>query len=174
MRAALDACSLTRRIGRRFFFCPSFSIHGGVSGLYDYGPTGSAVKNNLIAAWRDFFVVEDGMLEVRRARPARPGRNGRQETRKRARSPPHLSAAPAVQVSCPAVTPAPVLAASGHVQRFTDLMVRDEASGECHRADKLLAELCGARTPDAAAGLGAGELARLAADAGETAKAGFA
>jgi hypothetical protein len=107
------------------------------------------------------------MLEVRRARPARPGRNGRQETRNRARSPPHLSAAPAAQVSCPAVTPAPVLAASGHVQRFTDLMVRDEASGECHRADKLLAELCGARTPDATVGLGAGELARLAADAGE-------
>ena len=24
----------------------------------------SAVKNNLVAAWREFFVVEDGMLEV--------------------------------------------------------------------------------------------------------------
>ena len=95
---------------RRFFFGPSFYIHGGVSGLFDYGPTGCAVKKSIIAAWREHFVVEDGMLEV----------------------------------DCPSVTPEAVLAASGHVQRFTDLMVRDEQSGECFRADKLLEEFCSA------------------------------
>jgi hypothetical protein len=95
---------------RRFFFGPSFYIHGGVSGLFDYGPTGCAMKKSIIAAWREHFVVEDGMLEI----------------------------------DCPSVTPEPVLAASGHVQRFTDLMVRDELSGECFRADKLVEEACAA------------------------------
>ena len=95
---------------RRFFFGPSFEIYGGVSGLFDYGPSGCAVKKGITAAWREHFVVEDGMLEV----------------------------------DCPAVTPARVLAASGHEQRFTDLMVRDELSGECFRADKLLEEACSA------------------------------
>ena len=95
---------------RRFFFAPSFHIHGGFAGLFDYGPTGCAVKKSLIAAWREHFVVQEGMLEI----------------------------------DCPTVTPEPVLAASGHVQRFTDLMVRDESSGDCFRADKLVEEACSA------------------------------
>lgn len=45
------------------------------------------------------------------------------------------------QVEGPAVTPAPVLKASGHVERFTDLMVRDAGNGECHRADHLLEDV---------------------------------
>ena len=32
----------------------------------------------------------------------------------------------------------PALRASGHVDRFTDLMVRDEKTLDCYRADKLL------------------------------------
>jgi len=95
---------------RRFFFGPAFYIHGGFAGLFDYGPTGCAVKKSLIAAWREHFVVQEGMLEI----------------------------------DCPTVTPEPVLAASGHVQRFTDLMVRDESSGDCFRADKLVEEACSA------------------------------
>lgn len=43
-----------------------------------------------------------------------------------------------VQVECPAVTPEVVLKASGHVDRFTDLMVTDVVTGDCHRADHLL------------------------------------
>lgn len=31
-----------------------------------------------------------------------------------------------------------VLQASGHVERFTDLMVTDLLTGDCHRADHLL------------------------------------
>jgi len=33
---------------RRFFFTPSFSIYGGVAGLYDYGPPGCAMKSNFL------------------------------------------------------------------------------------------------------------------------------
>ena len=43
-----------------------------------------------------------------------------------------------MQVECPAVTPEIVLKASGHVERFTDLMVTDIKTGDCHRADHLL------------------------------------
>ena len=31
--------------------------------------------------------------------------------------------------------------ASGHVERFTDFMVKDEATGECFRADHLLEDV---------------------------------
>lgn len=43
-----------------------------------------------------------------------------------------------MQVECPAVTPEVVLKASGHVDRFTDFMVTDTKTGDCHRADHLL------------------------------------
>ena len=43
-----------------------------------------------------------------------------------------------LQVECPAVTPEVVLKASGHVDRFTDFMVTDVKTGDCHRADHLL------------------------------------
>ena len=41
-------------------------------------------------------------------------------------------------VRCPSVTPEAVLKASGHVDRFTDLMVKDEKTNNCYRADHLL------------------------------------
>ena len=43
-----------------------------------------------------------------------------------------------LEVECPAVTPEIVLKASGHVERFTDFMVTDVKTGDCHRADHLL------------------------------------
>ena len=43
-----------------------------------------------------------------------------------------------LEIECPAVTPEPVLRASGHVDRFTDFMVTDVETGDCHRADHLL------------------------------------
>ena len=55
------------------------------------------------------------------------------------------------QVECPAVTPLPVLRASGHVERFTDLMVRDLRTNECHRADHLLEHALEAALADGAA-----------------------
>ena len=132
----------------RLFYIPSFKIYGvhkvtaalfptpavqltrhccagGVAGLYDYGPTGCAVKSNITAYWRkvrspclccgvrlaltrsrslQHFVLEEGMMEV----------------------------------ECPSVTPEVVLKASGHVDRFNDLMVKDEKTLECFRADHLL------------------------------------
>ena len=36
------------------------------------------------------------------------------------------------------LTPEPILAASGHVERFADLMVKDLKNGECFRLDHLI------------------------------------
>ncbi|KAK9934253.1 hypothetical protein M0R45_021405 [Rubus argutus] len=47
-----------------------------------------------------------------------------------------------LEVDCPCVTPEIVLKASGHVEKFTDLMVKDEKSGTCYRADHLLKDFC--------------------------------
>ncbi|XP_076910219.1 glycine--tRNA ligase, mitochondrial 1-like [Bidens hawaiensis] len=43
---------------------------------------------------------------------------------------------------CPCVTPDVVLKASGHVDKFTDLMVKDDKTGNCYRADHLLKDYC--------------------------------
>lgn len=62
------------------------------------------MKNNLVAMWRQHYIVEENMLEL--------------------------------EGTC--LTPEPVLKASGHVDKFADLMVKDSVSGDCFRADHLL------------------------------------
>ncbi|KAL0397198.1 UNVERIFIED_CONTAM: Glycine--tRNA ligase, mitochondrial 1 [Sesamum calycinum] len=47
-----------------------------------------------------------------------------------------------LEIDCPCVTPEIVLKASGHVEKFTDLMVKDEKTGTCYRADHLLKDYC--------------------------------
>merc|ERR1719278_171608 len=43
-----------------------------------------------------------------------------------------------LEVDCTVLTPEPILAASGHVERFADLMVKDLKNGECFRLDHLI------------------------------------
>jgi glycyl-tRNA synthetase len=43
-----------------------------------------------------------------------------------------------LEMECTNLTPQNVLATSGHVERFTDFMVKDEVTSECFRADVLL------------------------------------
>ncbi|KAH9426522.1 hypothetical protein DERP_013704 [Dermatophagoides pteronyssinus] len=43
-----------------------------------------------------------------------------------------------LEVDCTVLTPEPVLKASGHVERFADLMVKDLVTGECFRLDHLI------------------------------------
>ncbi|KAL4868507.1 hypothetical protein BDV12DRAFT_185876 [Aspergillus spectabilis] len=61
---AVDRSVLDSMLRRRLFYTPSFEIYGGVSGLYDYGPPGCAVLNNIVETWRKHFVLEEDMLEV--------------------------------------------------------------------------------------------------------------
>ncbi|ESK91589.1 glycine-trna ligase [Moniliophthora roreri MCA 2997] len=59
-----DKTRLEALLNRRFFYAPAFEIYGGVAGLYDYGPSGSALQANIISEWRKHFIVEDSMLEL--------------------------------------------------------------------------------------------------------------
>ncbi len=43
-----------------------------------------------------------------------------------------------LEVDCTMLTPEPVLKASGHVDKFADLMVKDIKNGECFRLDHLI------------------------------------
>lgn len=38
---------------------------GAVAGFYDYGPPGCAMKQNVTQTWRNHFILEENMLEVR-------------------------------------------------------------------------------------------------------------
>jgi len=103
-QAKFDRSKMEDTLKRRFFYDQSFAIYGGVTGQFDFGPMGCALKANILAAWRNYFVLEEHMLEV----------------------------------DCTAITPEAVLATSGHVERFADLMVKDQKNGECFRLDHLI------------------------------------
>eukprot|EP00092_Neocalanus_flemingeri_P108752 GFUD01139673.1.p1 GENE.GFUD01139673.1~~GFUD01139673.1.p1 ORF type:complete len:628 (-),score=184.26 GFUD01139673.1:183-2066(-) len=62
--AKFDRTKMEDTLKRRFFYDQSFAIYGGVTGQYDFGPMGCAMKQNLLQAWRKHFVLEEQMLEV--------------------------------------------------------------------------------------------------------------
>ncbi|XP_054712516.1 glycine--tRNA ligase-like [Uloborus diversus] len=99
-----DRARMEDLLKRRFFYDQSFAIYGGVTGQFDFGPMGCAMKNNILNLWRSHFILEEQMLEV----------------------------------DCTILTPEHVLKASGHVDRFADLMVKDLKNGECFRLDHLI------------------------------------
>ncbi|KAI9209444.1 uncharacterized protein BJ171DRAFT_487007 [Polychytrium aggregatum] len=102
-----DRAVLESLLIKRFFYAPSFQIYGGVAGLYDYGPPGAALQNNILQLWRQHFVLEEDMLEI----------------------------------ECTNLTPEAVFKTSGHVDRFTDWMVRDVKTGDIFRADHLVKQI---------------------------------
>lgn len=59
-----DRSRMEDLLKRRFFYDQSFAIYGGVTGQYDFGPMGCAMKANLLSEWRKFFILEEQMLEV--------------------------------------------------------------------------------------------------------------
>ncbi|KZP01889.1 glycyl-tRNA synthetase [Calocera viscosa TUFC12733] len=105
-REALEAL-----LTRRFFYTRAFEIYGGVAGLYDYGPPGSALQANIIDFWRKHFIIEEEMLEL----------------------------------DTTIMTLSDVLKTSGHVDKFTDWMVRDTKTGDVLRADHLVEGVLEAR-----------------------------
>ncbi len=49
---------------RRGFLWPSFDIYGGMAGMYDFGPLGVALKNNIENHWRRLYVLQEGFMEL--------------------------------------------------------------------------------------------------------------
>lgn len=62
--ASFDRAKMEDLLKRRFFYDQSFAIYGGITGQYDFGPMGTMLKANMLNAWRQFFVLEEQMLEV--------------------------------------------------------------------------------------------------------------
>ncbi|XP_037613104.1 glycine--tRNA ligase-like [Sebastes umbrosus] len=60
----VDRSKMEDTLKRRFFYDQAFAIYGGVSGLYDFGPVGCALKNNILQAWRQHFIQEEQILEI--------------------------------------------------------------------------------------------------------------
>ncbi|KZT54937.1 glycyl-tRNA synthetase [Calocera cornea HHB12733] len=103
--------TLEALLTRRFFFTRAFEIYGGVAGLYDYGPPGSALQANIVEFWRKHFIIEEEMLEL----------------------------------DTTIMTLSDVLKTSGHVDKFTDWMVKDSKTGDVLRADHLVEGVLEAR-----------------------------
>ncbi|XP_032821030.2 glycine--tRNA ligase [Petromyzon marinus] len=60
----IDRAKMEDTLKRRFFYDQAFAIYGGVSGLFDFGPVGCALKNNIIQQWRQHFIQEEQILEI--------------------------------------------------------------------------------------------------------------
>lgn len=101
----------------------------GVSGLYDFGPVGCALKNNILQVWRQHFIQEEQILEIDCTM---------------------LTPEPVLKwvFVCPFIPKSEhwssywviwlCFRTSGHVDKFADYMVKDVKNGECFRADHLL------------------------------------
>ncbi|XP_028425008.1 glycine--tRNA ligase [Perca flavescens] len=60
----VDRVKMEDTLKRRFFYDQAFAIYGGVSGLYDFGPVGCSLKNNILQVWRQHFIQEEQILEI--------------------------------------------------------------------------------------------------------------
>ncbi|MDR3282915.1 MAG: glycine--tRNA ligase [Candidatus Methanoplasma sp.] len=49
---------------RRGFIWPSFELYGGVAGMFDYGPLGFSLRNNIVDTWRDVYKGGEGFVEI--------------------------------------------------------------------------------------------------------------
>jgi len=59
-----DAGDLMSLCRRRGFVWPSFELYGGVAGMFDYGPTGFSLRNNIVDIWRDIYKRGEGFVEI--------------------------------------------------------------------------------------------------------------
>ncbi len=51
-------------VRRKFVFSHAAEIYGGFAGLFDLGPIGSAIRSNLLNAFREHFIIYDDLLEL--------------------------------------------------------------------------------------------------------------
>jgi len=60
----MDASEILSLCKRRGFLFPSYEIYGGVAGMYDYGPLGTALRNNIVDIWRRLYTLGEGFVEI--------------------------------------------------------------------------------------------------------------
>ena len=60
----INANNLMSLCKRRGFIWPSFELYGGVAGMYDYGPLGCSLRNNIVDVWRSIYKGREGFVEI--------------------------------------------------------------------------------------------------------------
>lgn len=60
----IDRVAFDAFIKRRYIYVPSYDVYQGVKGLYDFGPIGCMLKNNLISLWKQHFFSEPDIFEI--------------------------------------------------------------------------------------------------------------
>ncbi|NLN72232.1 MAG: glycine--tRNA ligase [Thermoplasmatales archaeon] len=60
----VDASDILALCRRRGFIWPSFEIYGGVAGMFDYGPLGCVLRNNIVEKWRALYKGREGFVEI--------------------------------------------------------------------------------------------------------------
>jgi glycyl-tRNA synthetase len=60
----VDASDVLSLCKRRGYLWPAYEIYGGVAGMYDYGPLGIGLKNNIIEIWRNAYTLGEGFIEI--------------------------------------------------------------------------------------------------------------
>jgi glycyl-tRNA synthetase len=103
----------------RGFYFPSCEIYGDAhAGFWEYGPTGTNMKNNFIELWRRELLRRDDMIEI----------DGSQIMSKN------------------------VFVASGHLDNFTDPIIKCKNCGATLRADKYIGDKTGKEIPELLSG----------------------
>jgi len=60
----MDSQEILSLCKRRGFLWPAYDIYGGLAGMYDYGPLGSAMKKSMEDHWRRLYVIREGFQEL--------------------------------------------------------------------------------------------------------------
>ncbi|HJU78297.1 MAG TPA: glycine--tRNA ligase [Nitrososphaeraceae archaeon] len=103
----------------RGFYFPSCEIYSdALAGFWEYGPTGTKLKNNFIELWRRELLRRDDMIEI----------DGSQIMSKS------------------------VFVASGHLDNFTDPILKCKNCGATFRADRYITEKTGKVVPELLSG----------------------
>ena len=103
----------------RGFYFPSCEIYGDAhAGFWEYGPTGTNMKNKFIELWRRELLRRDDMIEI----------DGSQ------------------------IMSRSVFVASGHLDNFTDPIIKCKNCGATLRADKYIADKSGKEIPELLSG----------------------
>lgn len=103
----------------RGFYFPSCEIYSdALAGFWEYGPTGTKMKNNFIELWRRELLRRDDMIEI----------DGSQ------------------------IMSRSVFVASGHLDNFTDPILKCKNCGATFRADRYIIEKTGKDVPELLSG----------------------
>jgi glycyl-tRNA synthetase len=103
----------------RGFYFPSCEIYSdALAGFWEYGPTGTKMKNNFIELWRRELLRRDDMIEI----------DGSQ------------------------IMSRNVFVASGHLDNFTDPILKCKNCGATFRADRYITEKTGKDVPELLSG----------------------